>query len=540
MARPGFDALTLRALAHELQIFVGARLQGVRQPNAFQVVFEIYRSGAGEARWLFDCSTGNPLGGGRTHLTKARVPNAPSPPAFCASLRKFVESGTILSIEQRGFDRILDVLIRGYEGHEYLFSAEFMGRHSNLILLGPQENSERPILHAAKLITAKVSRLREVLPGKIYIPPPAPTEPNSFHLSGFLKEEIKLRGDDSLLEAARKNQWQPVLLRDENGNLAGAYPLRLQSWKGAQEGRETLSQALDEWYSFAVPRAELENQKRTLEGVLNKAWQQRAQAIAQIEHGQSESSRSGQMRRQGELILANLWQLQSGQGSAVISDYFQDPPVDITIQLDADLSPQENANRLFERARHGEKNRARLEELHAKMMDEIGAIEDAQGQLQTAISLEETTTLRELIAKNGWFQSQQSSPEKAARAADFGGKKIRSYLSPEGWQIFVGDNAEANDYLVQRVGQSNDWWLHLRAGTSAHAVIKTNNAPLKVPRETLEFAARLVVQRSAAKHAGVVAVDYTLKKHVRKPRRAAPGSVTYSHEKTLHVGPEAA
>ena len=248
---------------------------------------------------------------------------------------------------------------------------------------------------------------------------------------------------------------------------------------------------------FAVPRAEFDNETRTLTGVLNKAWEQRAHSLAQIEHGQSESSRAAQMRRQGELILANLWQLKGGQGSAIVTDYFQDPPVDISITLDADLSPQENAAHLFERARHGEKNRARLAELHTKMMAEIGAIESAQEQLQNATSLQELAVLRETIAKNGWFQSQQSAPERAARVADFGGKKIRSYTSPEGWQIFVGDNAEANDYLVQRLGQSNDWWLHLRAGTSAHAIIKTNNAPDKVPRSALEFAARLVVQRSA-------------------------------------------
>lgn len=534
MARPGFDALTLRAVAHELQKYVGGRLQGVRQPDEFQIVFETYRSGAGEGRWLFDCSAQ----WARTHLTKQRVPNAPSPPAFCAALRKFIESGTILSVEQRGFDRILDVRIRGHEGHEYLFTAEFMGRHSNLILLGPEENGRRHVVHAAKLITAKVNRVREILPGKIYVPPPAPPDGNSLTFGPFLKQEIKTHGDENILSALHKNEWHPVILRDESGDIAGAYPLHLQSWKGNQEDRENISQALDEWYAFAIPRAELEQQKRTLEGVLSKAWEQRAQAIAQIEHGQSEGSRSGQMRRQGELILANLWQLQSGQGSAVITDYFQDPPVEITVALDADLSPQENANRLFERARHGEKNRARLEELHSKMMEEIGAIENAQAKLQNASATDAIAPLREEIAARGWLQTPQGQAEKSSLKPDFGGKKIRSYTSPEGWQIFVGDNAEANDYLVQRLGQSNDWWLHLRAGTSAHAIIRTNNAPLKVPKHTLEFAARLVVQRSAAKHAGMVAVDYTLKKYVRKPRRSAPGSVLYTHEKTLHVGPE--
>ena len=67
--------------------------------------------------------------------------------------------------------------------------------------------------------------------------------------------------------------------------------------------------------------------------------------------------------------------------------------------------------------------------------------------------------------------------------------------------------------------------------------MRTHNAPDRVPRSTLLFAARLVVARSVAKHAGWAEVDYTLRKYVRKPRKAAPGSVTMTNQKTLHVEP---
>jgi predicted ribosome quality control (RQC) complex YloA/Tae2 family protein len=554
MKKYSFDSLVLRAVCDELQRFVGGRIQGVRQPDEHQIILEIYRAGQGEARWLFDCSAQ----WARTHLTRSRPANPPSPPAFCMALRKFIDGGQIQSINQRGFDRILDVVIRGFAGRDYLFTAEFMGRHSNLILLDPEEN-QRHILHAAKLIPAKLSRVREVLPGRVYLPPPAlkkadpittrqllPLE-NFFGISPFLQQEIMARAAQnndaesalfSVFDAARESRWQPVLLRDENGVPAGAYPLVLQGWSGTQEPRETLSQALDEFYQFAVPRAAFENEKRTLTGVLEKAWEQRAQALAQIEHGQGEGSKAGALRRQGELILANLWQIQNGQGSAVVTDYFQDPPVDVTITLDADLSPQENAQRLFDRARAGEKGAARLDELRSKMAAELEAVEAAQTQLSSAESPGDLAALRENLSRRGWLQAAPSSAGKEAARPDFSGKRIRTFTSPDGFAVFVGENAEANDYLVQRVGQSNDWWLHLRAGTSAHAIIRTNNAPQKVPKSTLEFAARLVAQRSAAKHAGVVAVDYTWKKYARKPRGAAPGSVLYTHEKTLHVGAE--
>ncbi|GBC91517.1 hypothetical protein HRbin14_02289 [bacterium HR14] len=113
------------------------------------------------------------------------------------------------------------------------------------------------------------------------------------------------------------------------------------------------------------------------------------------------------------------------------------------------------------------------------------------------------------------------------------------HLSPDGYQVLVGENAEANDYLLTRVARPNDWWLHVRAGTGAHVIIRTNNQPERVPRRTLEFAAKLAAQNSADRHAHIVEVDYTLRKYVRKPKGAPSGFALYTHEKTLAVRPNA-
>jgi len=50
-------------------------------------------------------------------------------------------------------------------------------------------------------------------------------------------------------------------------------------------------------------------------------------------------------------------------------------------------------------------------------------------------------------------------------------------------------------------------------------------------------AAILCARHSAQKHASLVAVDYTLKKYVRKPRKAPAGSVVLEREKTIEVTP---
>ena len=127
----------------------------------------------------------------------------------------------------------------------------------------------------------------------------------------------------------------------------------------------------------------------------------------------------------------------------------------------------------------------------------------------------------------------------ARETPEFAGHKIRRYRSVDGWEILVGENATSNDYLTTRIASPNDIWLHARALPSAHAVIRSQNRPATVSLAAIKLAAEQVARRSDSRHARLTPVDYTLKKYVRKPRGAAPGAVTYSHEKTLDVEPAA-
>ncbi len=69
----------------------------------------------------------------------------------------------------------------------------------------------------------------------------------------------------------------------------------------------------------------------------------------------------------------------------------------------------------------------------------------------------------------------------------------------------------------------------------AHVVIRGVTTLDRLPPEVLREAARLAAAHSESKHSSLVPVDYTFRRYVRKPRGSAPGSVTYTGEKTLHV-----
>ncbi|GIV20864.1 MAG: hypothetical protein KatS3mg023_2615 [Armatimonadota bacterium] len=571
-----YDSLTLAAVVHALQSLQGGRIQHIAQPVEHDILLTVYVRGMGEVYWLLSCSPQ----WARTYLLSHRLPNPPQPPPFCMALRKYLQGGTILAIAQRRFDRVLDVEVKGHEGHTYLLSAELMGRHSNIILIAPDER----ILHAAKLVSSRISRVREVLPGKPYTPPPAEERPDPRTVSesqflqwyqqeqptdfaewlrarfegigGFLAGEIAARAHRlghpndpevlwgafrSVFEAARQGDWEPVLVRDEARRPIGAYPIPLASFPEEQQHpRSNIHVALENYYAVAIPHAEMEQQKRSLQGTLQRVLSARRNALQQLEQGVRERTRAEQYRRWGETLLAFLPQVPKGAVEVTLPDLYGADGATVTIPLDPTLTPQQNAERYFARARHVEQNAEKLEAMRYRLRSEERQVQDTLQRLESVRELSELQALREEIAARGWLNPTAGvSGEVSARPQeDFEGKRIRVHLAPGGWQVLVGENAEANDYLVTRVAQPNDWWLHVRAGTGAHVVIRTNNNPQAVPRQVLEFAAQLAAANSPQRHSSIVPVDYTLRKYVRRPRGAQPGFVTYTHEKTLHVSPQ--
>jgi len=71
----------------------------------------------------------------------------------------------------------------------------------------------------------------------------------------------------------------------------------------------------------------------------------------------------------------------------------------------------------------------------------------------------------------------------------------------------------------------------------AHVVVRTGKKGLSIPNATIRQAASMAARNSDAKHSSLVPVDYTLRKYVRKRKGAAPGFVTYTHERTIDVTP---
>jgi predicted ribosome quality control (RQC) complex YloA/Tae2 family protein len=86
------------------------------------------------------------------------------------------------------------------------------------------------------------------------------------------------------------------------------------------------------------------------------------------------------------------------------------------------------------------------------------------------------------------------------------------------------------------MAREEDIWLHAKDIPGAHVIIRTVGK--EAPPATLMEAAGLAALFSKARKSRHVPVDYTLKKHVHKPKGARPGMVIYEHQKTIMATPD--
>ncbi|HEX8905231.1 MAG TPA: NFACT RNA binding domain-containing protein, partial [Longimicrobiaceae bacterium] len=115
----------------------------------------------------------------------------------------------------------------------------------------------------------------------------------------------------------------------------------------------------------------------------------------------------------------------------------------------------------------------------------------------------------------------------------------RVYRTSGGLEVRVGRTSKDNDVLTFRHASHEDVWLHARQVPGSHVVLRWSEegAP---PARDLEEAAVLAALHSKARSSGTVAVDWTRRKYVRKPRGAPPGRVSVLQAKTIFVEPDAA
>lgn len=209
------DGIVTRAIVHELQAFIGARVGKIYQPSTHDLIF-ILRGAGGGGKLLLSANPTYP----RLHLSERSSVNPAEAPMFCMLLRKHCEGGTIESITQVGMERIIHINIRtrdelGDVSAKQLI-IELMGRHSNIILTDLVSGT---IIDGIHHVTPSISSYRIVMPGAAYTEPPQQHKLNPLDISREAFIKLMADAEEAVLLGKNEEQGEPEDMIE--GEIAG-------------------------------------------------------------------------------------------------------------------------------------------------------------------------------------------------------------------------------------------------------------------------------------------------------------------------------
>lgn len=561
--RTSFDSVVLAAVAHEVFAYRGTRIVRVVQPSPVEVALEL--RGANRRGTLL-CSI-DPRWA-RVHLGTPSATGALS--GFGQLLRARLEGAKLIDITQPPFERTLTLGVESVTGVMTL-AVEIMGRHSNLILV-----HDGIIVGSLKVVSRAKSSVREVLPGRPYSLPPrdrptpadlspetlttllsASAEPIAKRLSSALlgispsmATELVVRSTldpaapansspqasrqlwphlQELVERVRAGTYAPTLYFE--GSVPVGYTpfpfvhlarLRAVSVPGMSEAVERVMGHVSASSRLDDERTQLQQTVGAARARVERTLRELRESLAEVEHAQT-------LKEYGELLLAYAASVPSGARQVVLPGYESTP---VTIPLEPTLSAVENAQRLFKRYGKLKTAKATVEQRVHAVEPEAAYLGAVQLHIDQAESPEDLFDLRRELIEGGYLRRARTSsrPSSAAR--------MRTVHLQDGSTIHIGRSNLENDYLTFKVAAPDDLWFHARGVPGAHVVLRKGGGKA-AGADPIGQAAAIAAYFSRARESTRVAVDYTERRHVRKPRGAKPGAVVYTHERTVHVVPTA-
>lgn len=569
-----FDGITIANIVTELnQTITGGKINKIAQPENDELIITI-KNQRKQYRLFLSASASLPL----IYLTETNKPSPLTAPNFCMLLRKHIGSGKIIAIEQPGMERIIRFTIEhlnelGDLCTKYLI-VEIMGKHSNIIFC----NEEDQIIDSIKHVSAHMSSVREVLPGRPYFIPETQSKLNPLVLteeifqekifprpvnvakaiytsitgiSPLMAEEVCYRaGIDGgiptdgledverihlahtflrMVDDIRDGHFEPnIIYKGKEPVEFACFPLsQYQDYRAVSY--PSIFPVLETYYAEKNIVTKMRQKTVDLRKIVQNALERNVKKYQLQQKQLKDTEKKEKYRVWGELLNTYGYEVEPGAKSMEALNYYTNEM--IQIPLDETMTPQENAKKYFDKYSKLKRTKEALDTLLQETGDEIKHLESIAASLDIASSEEDLVQIKEEMMEYGYVKRKNT-----------GGKKVKvtsrpyHYISSDGYDIYVGKNNFQNDELSFKFASGNDWWFHAKGQPGSHVIVKSKNEEL--PDRTFEEAGKLAAYYSKGRQAPKVEIDYTQKKNLRKPTGGKPGFVVYYTNYSLLIEPD--
>lgn len=557
-----FDGIVVANLVHELKSeLLNGRIAKIAQPEADELLLTI-KSPSGQRRLYLSASASLPL----IYLTENNKPSPMTAPNFCMLLRKHIANGRIVDIYQPKLERIIYFTIEHLNELGDLcrknLIVEIMGKHSNLIFC----TEDGTIIDSIKHVSAQMSSVREVLPGRTYFIPdtmeksdPLSITPEEFTavlqskplplskaiytsftgISPITAEEICfIAGIDSSLPPkelsadimqhlynqftlyftnVKEGAFRPAIyyLGSEPKEFAALPLTHFTEYRCVEFDK--ISNVLETYYATKNTITRIRQKSSDLRHILQTALERNRKKYDLQMKQLKDTENRDRYKIYGELLHVYGYNLEEGAKSLEAFNYYTNET--IQIPLNPMLSPQENAKKYFDKYNKQKRTYEALSSLIQETSDDILYLESVRTALDIARSEEDLAEIKEELIAAGYMKRKFTKKKQRIK------NKPLHYISSDGYDMYVGKNNFQNEELTFHFANGNDWWFHAKQAPGSHVIVKTKGEEL--PDSTFEEAGRLAAYYSSMRNADKIEIDYIEKKHVKKPTGGKPGFVVY-------------
>lgn len=568
------DGVVIRNIVKELRKnLLQARISKIAQPEKDALLFTCKSRTEGQKRLYISASASLPL----IYFTEKNKPSPMTAPNFCMLLRKHISGGRITDIIQPDLERIIRFEIEHLnelgDPCKKTLIVELMGKHSNIIFV----NENGMILDSIKHVSAQMSSLREVLPGRDYFMPETQhklsalsTKKEEFlehvlqkpmktgkaiysaytGISPLLANELCYRANidadapsASLSEDAGYHLFRQFELMAEDILTEhfspqivyqGKQPLEFSSLALTMyedcriETADSISHVLETYYADKDIYTRIRQKSVDLRRIVSTALERNRKKYDLQLRQLKDTQKREKFKLYGELLHTYGYQLEPGARQLEAENFYTGEMV--TVPLDPTLSAADNAKKYFDKYSKMKRTFEALSELIKETKAEIDHLDSITTAFDIAVTEDDLSMIKEELISSGYIRRRQNQKKISSKSKPF------HYISSDGFHMYVGKNNYQNDELTFKFASGNDWWFHAKGIPGSHVIVKTNGEEL--PDRAYEEAGSLAAYYSRGKGSEKVEIDYLQKKNVKKPNGAKPGFVIYYTNYSLSIAPD--
>jgi len=587
-----FDGIVIAAVVKDIkEKLVGGRIVKIQQPEKDELLITV--KNYDQYRLLISADAGLPL----LYITSGKKEAPLTAPNFCMLLRKHIGTARIIDVRQPDFERAVVIELEhldemGDVCRKQLI-IEIMGKHSNIIFCDGNK-----IIDSIKHVSAAVSSVREVLPGREYFIPklsekfdPLKVDEKSFTekimsypaplskalygiLNGFspvMANELLFRaGFSPEMNASEltpdlslhlfknlKNMtldietgdFCPCIVyeKNEDGNrppVSDDYgipvefaALRLTVYENrpgySLKEYSDISTVLESFYSAKNAAVRIKQKSSDIRKLVGNAVERTARKLDIQRKQLSDTEKRDKYKLYGDLLSTYGYGLEQGKRSAELENFYDGTTV--TVPLDPELSPIENAKKYYERFSKLKRTYEAVSVQLAQSEEELLHLESINVALTMASCDDDLDIIKKELADCGYIKTHYRAKSKKNAGSREKSKPLH-YVTEDGFHIYVGKNNYQNDELTFKMASGGDWWFHAKKNAGSHVIVKTEGREL--PDRVYEQAAALAAFYSKSVAGTKTDVDYLQRKDVKKPNGAKPGFVVYYSNYSMTVVPE--